>query len=217
MAAGQVRALKVVAVLMLGLGLGYGARAAPPPLSATPPASGTYRIDSGRTQILFGVRALGFTTYYGRFSGATGTLILNRETPEASRLEIHVPTATLQAPNRALATLLKDPKWLNVAVYPEMVFKADRITLTSATTATVAGALTLRGATRPLTLEARFDERGETAPDHQPRFGFQARGHLKRSAYGLIGPSPLASDEVQLILGAAFEHVTAGPQGAITP
>jgi polyisoprenoid-binding protein YceI len=174
-------------------------------------------VDTTHTEILFGIRALGFTTYYGTFSGATGALTLDRETPETSRLEIHVPTASLAAPNRAMATMLKGPKWLNVAAYPEMVFKADRITLTSPTTATVAGALTLHGITRPLSLQAHFDQRGEAAPDHQPRFGFQARGHLKRSDYGLIGPSPLASDEVQLILSAAFEHVTAGPQGAITP
>lgn len=185
--------------------------------TAPTPLSGTYRIDGARTEILFGVRALGFATYYGAFSGAAGTLVFDSETSAASRLDIRVPTASLVAPSKVMTSVLKGPKWLNIAAYPEMAFKADKITLTSPGTATVAGELTLHGVTHPLVLSARFDQRGQDAADHQPRFGFQARGHLKRSDYGLNGPAPLVSDEVQLILRAAFEHVTAAPQGAITP
>lgn len=222
MTARRGRAFKIAARLILAIGLSSTARAGPPPGPPAPdlaaaPLSGAYRIDSARTEILFGVRALGFTTYYGAFSGATGTLAFDRDAPATSRLEIHVPTASLLAPSRVMTSVLKGPKWLNIATYPEMVFKADRITLTSATTATVSGDLTLHGVTHPLVLEAVFNQRGQGAADHQPRFGFQARGRLKRSDYGLTGPAPLVSDEVQLILGAAFEHVTAGLQGAIRP
>jgi polyisoprenoid-binding protein YceI len=211
------RAFKAIARLTfaVALSLAVNARAGPaqPPL----PATGAYKIDPARTEILFGVRAFGFTTYYGAFSGASGALDFDRETPADSRLEIHVPTASLLAPSRVMTTVLKGPKWLNIAAYPEMVFRADQIRLTSATTATVSGALTLHGVTHPLVLEAHFDQRGRSASDHQPRFGFQARGSLRRSDYGLNGPAPLVSDDVQLILGAAFEHVTAAAQGAITP
>ena len=57
--------------------------------------SGTYAIDPQHTQVLFAVSHMGFTTYYGRFSDASGVLNLSAKDPAASSLEVQVPTSTV--------------------------------------------------------------------------------------------------------------------------
>ena len=54
---------------------------------------GAYRLEPVHTQILFGVSHLGFTTYYGEFSGASGTLVLDQANRAASRKLIVAFTA----------------------------------------------------------------------------------------------------------------------------
>jgi polyisoprenoid-binding protein YceI len=164
----------------------------------TPPPSGVYRLDTSHTMIRFGVRLLGLTTQYGTFSGVTGTLTLESDHPSASRLEIHAPTATVVAPSHALDGTIKGPKWLNVAVFPEMVYRATAITPTGPDTADVTGDLTLHGVTRPLILHAHI--KAITSGS----LSLEARGRLNRSDYGVSTRVPLLGDEVGVILEAAF-------------
>jgi len=164
------------------------------------PPSGAYRLDTSRTKILFGVRLLGLTTQYGAFSGVTGTLNLESEHPADSRLEIHAPTATVVAPSRALDGTIKGPKWLNVADFPEMIYRATAITPTGHDTADVTGDLTLHGVTRPLLLHTHI--KAITAGG----LSLEARGRLNRTDYGVSTRVPLLGDEVEVILGAVFER-----------
>ncbi len=185
-----------------GLGL-IAALIVVPPASAQAPAAppgGVYRLDTSHTTIRFGVRLLGLTTQYGTFSDVTGTLTLDREQPVASRLEIHAPTATVVAPSHALDGTIKGPKWLNVAVFPEMVYRATTITPTGPDTADVTGDLTLHGVTRPLILHAHIKAITPSS------LNLEARGRLNRTDYGVSTRVPLLGDEVEVILGAVFQR-----------
>jgi polyisoprenoid-binding protein YceI len=176
--------------------LAYSAWAQAP----APPPSGVYRLDTSRTKILFGVRLLGLTTQYGAFSGVTGTLNLESDDPAASRLEIHAPTATVVAPSHALDGTIKGPKWLDVATFPEMIYRATAITPTGRNTVDVTGDLTLHGVTHPLVLHAHIKAITANALD------LEARGRLNRTDYGVSTRVPLLGDEVEVILGAVFER-----------
>ena len=188
------------------LSVGAPALAQAPAKITTTPPSGAYRVDPNHTEVLFGVSHMGFTTYYGAFSGASGTLILDGDHPAGSHLEIHVPVASVLTASPVLNEELKGPKWLNAGAFPEMVFKADKITLTGPETAAVEGELTMHGVTRPLTLQAKFNKSGINPLDHMLTVGFSAHGRLRRSDYGVTTYVPLIGDEVELILSGAFER-----------
>jgi len=185
-----------------GLGLLAVLILAPLAFAQAPAArpAGIYRLDTSHTTIRFGVRLLGLTTQYGTFSDVTGTLSLDSEHPVASRLEIHAPTATVVAPSHALDGTIKGPKWLNVAVFPEMVYRATAITPTGTDTAEVTGDLTLHGVTHPLLLHAHLKA---ITPNS---LSLEARGRLNRADYGVSTRVPLLGDEVEVILGAVFER-----------
>jgi polyisoprenoid-binding protein YceI len=180
------------------------------------PPSGVYKVDPNHTEILFGVSHLGFTTYYGMFTGASGALTLNGESPAASRVEIHVPTNSVMTASATLNSELKGPQWLNAQAFPEMIFRSEKVVMTGPESADVEGELTLHGVTRPLTLEARFNRSGINPLDHQLTVGFQAHGQLKRSDYGVTTYVPMVGDEVELILSGAFERPP-GVSPAVAP
>ncbi len=86
-----------------------------------------------------------------------------------------------------------------------MVFRSETVTSTGAATADVAGTLTLHGVTKPVTLHATFVGAGVNLLDHKETVGFQLSGTVKRSDFGVTKYVPLVSDDVTLMISAAFE------------
>jgi len=185
--------------------------AAAPSIAAPAPPPGTYQVEPDHTEIMFGVSHLGFTMYYGVFSHASGTLVLDSADLSASRLEVRVPVSSVLTPSPRLMQELQGPQWLNAAAYPDMTFRSTHITLTGRDTAKVEGELTLHGVTRPLTLTAKFNNAGENPLDHHYTIGFQARGAIRRSDFGVKAYVPMVGDQVHLNISAAFERAPTTP------
>ena len=163
--------------------------------------TGHYVVEPEHTQILFGVNHLGFTTYYGWFSGASGTLDLATD-PASDQLAITVPTASVTTTSAKLDGELTGPAWFDAARFPQASFTSTSVTSTGPTTA---GTLTLHGVTRPLVLHASFVGAGTNPLDHAYTVGFSATGSFRRSEFGVNKYVPLVGDEVSLTLSGAFE------------
>jgi polyisoprenoid-binding protein YceI len=167
--------------------------------------AGVYAVEPAHTRILFSVSHMGFSTWYGDFTGASGVLTLDPKEPAKSAVEIHVPVASVSTTSAKLDGELKGADWLDAGKFPEMTFKSDKIVLTGKDKADVQGQLTLHGVTRPLTLHATFNGAGVNMMNKHYTVGFEAKGEIKRSDFGVKTYVPLIGDEVELILSAAFE------------
>ena len=167
---------------------------------------GAYSVEPVHTRVLFGVSHMGFSTYYGEFPNVSGSLDLKPKAVGASTLEIHIPVASVSTGNAKLNGELASDQWLDAAKYPEMVFKAEKITPTGKTTANVTGELTLHGVTRPVTLAVKFNGAGVNVLDKKYTVGFDAAGKIKRSDFGVKTYVPLIGDDLDLIISAAFER-----------
>ena len=95
--------------------------------------------------------------------------------------------------------------WLDAAKFPTATFKSDKITATKGT-AHVAGTLTLHGVTKPVVFTVTFNGAGVNPLDKAYTVGFEVRGRIKRSAFGVTKYVPLVGDDVDLIISAAFEQ-----------
>jgi polyisoprenoid-binding protein YceI len=178
------------------------------PAFSRDPASvqaGVYAVEPMHTRILFSVSHMGFSTWYGDFTGASGALTLDPKEPAKSAVEIHVPVASVSTTNAKLDGELKGGDWLDAGKFPEMIFKSDKVVVTGKDKADVHGQLTLHGVTKPLTLHATFNGAGVNVMDKHYTVGFEAKGQIKRSDFGVKTYVPLIGDEVELILSAAFE------------
>lgn len=164
----------------------------------------TYQVEPSHTRILFAVSHMGFTTWFGNFTGASGTLTLTPGNLAATRFDISVPADSVTTTNATLDAELKSPHWFDVAKYPTIDFKSEKIQRTGQNTALVTGALTFHGVTRPQTLQVTFNAAGVNPLSRQYTVGFNATGTLKRSDFHQSTDVPLVGDEVTLTISAAF-------------
>jgi polyisoprenoid-binding protein YceI len=171
--------------------------------------SGTYKVEPSHTRVLFAVNHMGFTTWYGDFTHASGSLKLDAADPSKSQVEVSVPTASVSTTNATLDGELKAADWLDAAKFPAMTFKSTKVTPTAPGRADIAGDLTLHGVTKPVLLHARFNGSGPNPMTKAVTVGFEISGQIKRSEFGVTKYVPMVGDTVDLIISAAFEK-TAG-------
>lgn len=168
--------------------------------------SGRYKVDPAHSQVLFTVTHLGWTLYSGQFTNPTGSLVLDTRTPANSKVEVTFKIADVKTTVAALDTHLNSADFFDAAHYPTATFSSTRVTPSGASTATIAGNLTIKGVTRPVLLKARFIGAGaQFWGAKKEAIGFAATTSIKRSDFGMGFDVPLVSDKVDLVINAGFE------------
>ena len=167
--------------------------------------AGTYTIEPEHTRVRFDVTHFGFTKYDGEFRKVTGMLVLDPANPDSSKVDITVGTDSVAVPNAKLREELVGPQWLDAAKDPQITFKSTKVTKTGADTADVVGDFSLHGVTKPLTLHVKFNAAGTNPINKRYTSGFEARGQIMRTEFGVKTYAPMISDAVDIDIDAAFE------------
>ncbi|HEY3950837.1 YceI family protein [Phenylobacterium sp.] len=199
--------MKTLQALALGAAVLSAGPVAAAPTDPAAVQPGTYAIEPRHARVLFAVEHFGVSTWYGDFTHVSGTLKLDPKDPSASRVEVSLPTDSLSTTNAELDATLKGPDWFAAAQFPTVSFRSTKVTVTGPGHASIEGELTLKGVTRALVLEATF--KGAAGPNAViPAYtiGFDLRGHLKRSAFGVSRYLGTVGDDVELIISAPFER-----------
>ncbi len=136
-----------------------------------------------------------------------GTVHIDPARLAQSELQVEIPLAGLTVTSGGFATHLQSADLFDTKKYPTARFVSKSVTVRGRQ-ATILGALTLRGVTKPLTLQARFYGQGSNPMTKAQTVGFSAKGQLKRSDFGFGYALPAVSDVVNLEITAAFEKVT---------
>ena len=168
--------------------------------------AGTYSVDPNHTQVMFSVSHIGFSTYSGVFSQASGKLSLDPKTASASALKVSVPVASVMTTSAKLDDELKGAQWLDATAYPTMTFVSTKVTLEGKGKANVAGDLTLHGVTKPISLDVSFVGAGVNPLNKKYTVGFEAKGDLKRSDFGVKTYVPMIGDTLHLTIAGAFQR-----------
>jgi len=187
------------------------AGAAPPAAVSTNPATvppGTYKVEPSHTRVQFTVSHLGFTDWWGDFTGVSGSLLLDPARLAATRVEVSIPVASVSTTNATLDGELRSADWFDAARFPTIHFASTRVVRTGPARATIHGNLTLHGVTRAVTLDARFVGAGRNPLSKAYTVGFNATTTLRRSDYGVKMDVPLVGDETQIRISAAFEKAS---------
>ncbi|MGI9368865.1 MAG: YceI family protein [Ruegeria sp.] len=119
-------------------------------------------------------------------------------------VSLDVTSASTKLPFARSAML--SPEVLDAAGFPTISFKSTRISLGASGRlsdgATITGDLTVRGVTRPITLQASlYRQRGSTPEDLSTLF-IRLTGALNRNDFGASGYSDLVGDLVGLDIRA---------------
>jgi len=153
------------------------------------PAPGRWQIDPGHTELAFIGRHFMLTKVRGRFTGLSGVIEV-AEAPGDSTVAVTIDMTTVESGNDARDEHLRSADFFDVAHHPTATFSA-RAADWQGTQGELAGELTLRGVTRPITLQAEY--LGYTAdPWGGHRVVFTAAGAIDREDWGLTWNQPLA-------------------------
>ncbi len=147
------------------------------------PTPGTWEIDRSHSQVGFVARHLMVTKVRGRFSSFAGTIHI-AEDPKESSVEATIDTASLDTGDPNRDAHVRSADFLDVERYPTITFRAQGPVQTYGTRFTLTGDLTVKGVTRPITLEGEYigamsDARMGT------RLGLSASGEINREDFGV--------------------------------
>jgi polyisoprenoid-binding protein YceI len=201
-----MRTLPVLALLLSASAIVAQAPMTPPGSPDTKRVTaGTYKIEPNHTQVVFAVDHMGFSIFRGFLSGASGSLVLDATNPNATRLTVTVPTATVHTTVDKLTGELVEPDWLDAAHFPTATFTSTKVTPGPNDTAMVDGTLTLHGVTKPERLMVHFRGAGTNPYTKTQTIGFDGRISIERSQFGVTKLLDLVSDHVEITISAAFE------------
>ena len=158
--------------------------------TATLIPTGTWAVDPAHSTVGFSVKHLGIATVRGRFEEFEGTLELGDDL-SAARAYGTAQVSSINTDEPARDEHLRSPDFLDVASYPTMDFRSTAVT-GSGDHWRVEGELTIRGTSRPVTLDVRY-EGLENDPWGGTRAAFSATTELEREAFGLTWNQVLES------------------------
>lgn len=162
----------------------------------------SWQADPFHTQVEFAAKHLGMMTVRGHFAEISVTGGINPEHPEATDIEVTVQTASIRTHNEARDNDLRSSNFLEVEKFPTMTFKSTKIEPVGEDRYTLTGELTLKGITKPLTLNMiRYGEFNDPMMGH--RIGYSGEGQINRREYGLnfnmmLDGKFIVSDDVQI-------------------
>ena len=145
---------------------------------------GKWTFDPYHTQVEFSAKHLGMMTVRGHFAEVTATGKIDPEHPERSTIEATINTASIRSHNEQRDKDLRSSNFLEIDKYPTMTFKSTKIEPAGPDRYTMTGDLTIKGNTRPVTLNVvRYGEFNDPNMGH--RIGYAAEGEINRKDFGM--------------------------------
>jgi polyisoprenoid-binding protein YceI len=126
------------------------------------------------------------TTVRGGFRNVTGTIEFDPDHPGQASVEAVIQTSEITSTGlQQRDDHLKSPDFLDITNYPTITFKSTKVEPNSdKSRAKVTGDLTIRGVTRPVTLDVEYIGQVNT-PFGDTRAGFTATTKINREDFGL--------------------------------
>ena len=154
------------------------------------PEPGSWEIDPSHASFEFVARHL-MSKVRGSFTGVQGVATV-AELPEASTLEVEIDTTTVDTRDQTRDGHLRSNDFFGVEDHPTISFRSTGVRPAKGeTTWQVDGDLTIRGVTRPVTVEVEFLG-GGVDPWGNQRIGFSGVvPEVNREDWGLTWNTPL--------------------------
>src|SRR5258708_9312046 len=157
----------------------------------------SFKIDPVHSAILFKINHFGVGNIYGRFDTFAGTFTIDQADPcrDAVSVEIKTDSVDSNAPDRDKH--IKSPDFFNAAQYPTATFKSTSVKKVDDKTYQVIGDFTLRGVTKPLTLDVKAIGTGP-GPKGEIRSGWEGTATVKRSDFEVKTFLPAGCGDLRL-------------------
>lgn len=148
------------------------------------PVAGTWVIDPQHSSLGFEARHARITRMRGRFRTFSGAFDI-AERPEDSSVSVTIDAASIDTTHEQADGHLRGEPYLDVDHNPELRFVSSAVRHLGEAHWEVAGDLTIRGVTRPITLAARFEGAVPVLYGGRAKLAFVVTGTFDRRDYGM--------------------------------
>jgi polyisoprenoid-binding protein YceI len=145
------------------------------------PAVGTYAIDPSHTQLGFAVRHMAVSKVRGRLSKFDGTIQI-AEDPTDSKVALTIDATSVDTRDENRDNHLRTNDFFDVENHPTWTFNSTSISAEGPTEWQVTGDLTIRGVTKPVTLDVTLEGVAKD-PYGNHRVGFSGKTTINRDDF----------------------------------
>lgn len=162
-------------------------------------STGTWTIDPTHTEVGFVARHLMVSKVRGSFTDVSGTVVVADSLADSSA-EVVIKTASVATGTADRDAHLTSGDFFDSEAHPDMTFRS-----TSFDGSTLAGDLTIKGITQPVTLDVEFGGVA-TDPWGNEKAAFEASGEIDRTQWGLTWNANLekggvlVSEKIKLVI-----------------
>ena len=179
------RFVRYTAVIALAAGLAAPAFAAPT----------TYVIDPTHTYPRFSYSHFGLSTQLSRFNKTSGTVVLDKAAKSAA-VDIVIDMTSVDTGFATFNEHIQAEDFLDTAKYPTATFKSTRVEFAGDRPSAIHGDLTIKGVTRPVTLEVTNFINMPHPMLKKDDIGADATVVIKRSEFNAGKYAPNVGDDV---------------------
>lgn len=143
-----------------------------------------WEIDTTHSGIHFWVRHLMVSKVRGTFGRWSGALRLGEGDLAGSSVSVDIDAASIDTREAKRDEHLRSPDFLDVGAHPRITFEGREVEVVADDALRIRGDLTIRGITRPVTLDVEHGGRARD-PWGGERIGFSATTAVDRRDFGL--------------------------------
>jgi polyisoprenoid-binding protein YceI len=171
--------------------------------------SNGWQLDPAHSSAQFAVRHMGISTVRGTFTKLSGTAQYDPADAKKDSVEVTIEPASVDTRVEMRDNDLRSDHFFDVQKYPIMTFRSTKVESTGPDKLKVTGDLTIRGVTKPVTLEVEGPSKPINDGHGHLHMGISGSGTLNRTDFGMTGYQGVVGNEVQLTIDAELVQATA--------
>jgi polyisoprenoid-binding protein YceI len=146
--------------------------------------TGTYTIDPTHSRVGFVARHAMVTKVRGSFNEFDGTGSFDAANPATASLQLTIKAASIDTRNADRDAHLRSNDFFDMDTYPEISFVSTAVEQTSDDEYQVSGELTIKGVTKPVTIEFQYTGTA-IDPYGNTRIGLDGKTTVNRKDWGV--------------------------------
>ncbi len=173
----------------------------PRPASAAGLAAAEYDVDSLHSSLIFRVKHVGASYFFGRFNKIEGGMTFDPKALDKTQIEIVVDATSVDTNNKNRDDHLRGPDFFDAKQFRSMTFVGEKMSEVSDGVYEVTGELEMRGVKKKVSGKATYVGTGEFRGS--TRVGFEVKFSIKRTDFGVSygADSGVLGDQVDIMIG----------------
>ena len=168
----------------------------------------TWKVDKAHAKVGFTVTHLLMSEVDGNFKVFDATLTSSKEDFSDAVFEVSADINSIDTDNEMRDNDLKSDKHFDAAKFPKLTFKSTSISKVADKKYKLKGDLTMKGVTKPVTLDLALTGTGKNGRTQKPKAGFKITGTIKRTDFGVGSmPAAVVAEDVELRAVGEFEQL----------